>query len=77
MVKVMKGGGRAPSPAWANFTLKTECMPESSRYYTLCTLWADTLPLLLLYPYMYSVVWHAAQQSADQKSVAGPVLADQ
>ncbi len=32
----MKGGGRAghPSPAWANFTLLMECMPESSRCYS-------------------------------------------
>jgi hypothetical protein len=32
----MKGGGRAPppSPAQANFTLMTECTPESSRYYS-------------------------------------------
>jgi hypothetical protein len=36
MVKVMKGGGRAPppSPAWANFTLMMECTPESSRCYS-------------------------------------------
>jgi hypothetical protein len=32
MVNVMRGGGRAlpPSPARANFTLMTECTPESS-----------------------------------------------
>ncbi len=23
-----------PAPAWANFTLMMECMPESSRYYS-------------------------------------------
>ena len=42
MVNVLKGGGRAPppSPAWPNFTLMTECTPESRRYYSLyCTLW--------------------------------------
>jgi hypothetical protein len=34
MVNVIRGGGRAvhppPSPARANFTLMTECTPESS-----------------------------------------------
>ncbi len=38
MVNVMKGGGRAvhppSSPAQANFTLITECTPESRRYYS-------------------------------------------
>jgi hypothetical protein len=41
MVNVIKGGGhwacrRAPptSPAQANFTLMTECTPESRRYYS-------------------------------------------
>ncbi len=36
MVNVMRGGGRAPppSPARANFTLMTECTPESSGYYS-------------------------------------------
>ncbi len=36
MVNVMKGGGRAPPPppAWPNFTLMTECTPESRRYYS-------------------------------------------
>ncbi len=36
MVNVMKGGARAPppSPAWANFTLMIECLPESSRCYS-------------------------------------------
>ncbi len=35
-VNVMKGGGRAPSTltSQANFTLMTECMPESRRYYS-------------------------------------------
>ncbi len=36
MVNVIKEGGRAPppSPAQANFTLMTECTPESRRYYS-------------------------------------------
>ncbi len=38
MVNVIKGGGRAvhppPSPAQPNFTLMTECTPESGRYYS-------------------------------------------
>ncbi len=36
MVHVRKGGGRTPppSPAWDNFTLMMECMPESSRCYS-------------------------------------------
>jgi hypothetical protein len=36
MVNVMRGGGRAPppSPVRANFTLMTECTPESSGYYS-------------------------------------------
>jgi hypothetical protein len=36
MVNVMKGVGvhPPPSPAQANFTLMTECTPESSRYYS-------------------------------------------
>jgi hypothetical protein len=37
MVNVRNGGGRAPpipSPAQANFTLMTECTPESRRYYS-------------------------------------------
>jgi hypothetical protein len=41
MVNVMKGGGRAPpsSPAWPNFTLMTECTPESRRYYSVYSVW--------------------------------------
>jgi hypothetical protein len=40
MVNVMRGGGRAPPThtARTNFTLMTECTPESS-VATLCTLW--------------------------------------
>jgi hypothetical protein len=42
MVNVMRGGGHAPPPptltARTNFTLMTECTPESS-VATLCTLW--------------------------------------
>ncbi len=36
MVNVMKGGGRAPPTltSQANFTLMTECTPESRRYYS-------------------------------------------
>ncbi len=34
MVNVMRGGGRAPSPARANFTLMTECTPENSGCYS-------------------------------------------
>ncbi len=36
MVNVKKGGGRAPpiAPARANFTIMTECMPESSCSYS-------------------------------------------
>ncbi len=44
MVNVIKGGGRAPptltSPA--NFTLMTECTPESRRYYSAYTLRAHS-----------------------------------
>ncbi len=42
MVNVKRGGGRAPSTltSQANFTLITECTPESSGYATLCTLWS-------------------------------------
>ncbi len=40
-LKCNERGGRAPPTltAWANFTLMMECTPESSRCYTLCTLW--------------------------------------
>ncbi len=36
MVNVKKGGGRAPPTltSQANFTLMTECTPESRRYYS-------------------------------------------
>ncbi len=36
MVNVMKGGGREPPAltSQANFTLMTECTPESRRYYS-------------------------------------------
>ncbi len=36
MVNVMKGGGRAPPTltSQADFTLMTECTPESRRYYS-------------------------------------------
>jgi hypothetical protein len=44
MVNVMRGGGRAPPTltSQANFTLMTECMPESSRYYSVYSV-GDTL----------------------------------
>ncbi len=43
MVNVMRGGRRAPLTltSQANFTLMTECTPESSGCYTLCTLWVQ------------------------------------
>jgi hypothetical protein len=36
----VKGGGPAsPSLAWANFSIMIECMPESGRCHSVCTLW--------------------------------------
>jgi hypothetical protein len=39
LVTKVKGGGRAPSPAWSNFSIMMECMPESGRCHSVCTLW--------------------------------------
>ncbi len=49
MVKVVKGGGRAPPPppARANFTLMTECTPESDCCYSVYSV-VYTLPPCVL-----------------------------
>ncbi len=42
MVDRVKGGGHAPG--WADFTIMTECTPESDHcQYTVCILWDPTL----------------------------------
>jgi hypothetical protein len=53
MVNEMKGGGPAPapppSPAWANFTRMMECMPESSRCYSVYSVVVSILVLASLH----------------------------
>jgi hypothetical protein len=48
MVNVVKGGGRAPppAPAWANFTLMTECTPDSDCCYSMYSVVKATAEVL-------------------------------
>jgi hypothetical protein len=38
MVDRVKGGGRAPSPGWPNFSIMIECTPERGNCHSVCTL---------------------------------------